>query len=71
MVDEGWLSADEVVAQLNITLNNLRQIQFRKQLIWSKKQGRSVFYRAEDVEAYSTRKRAKLEVRQAKSGSSA
>ena len=67
MVDEGWLSADEVVAQLHITLNNLRQIQFRKQLVWSKKQGRSVFYRVEEVEAYAERKRAKLEVRQAKS----
>lgn len=71
MVDEGWLSADEVVHFLDITLNNLRQIQFRKQLVWSKKQGRSVFYRAEDVEAYAERKRAKLEIRQAKSTRSA
>jgi hypothetical protein len=71
MVEEGWLSADQVVDYLGITLNNLRQIQFRKQLVWTKKQGRSVFYRVEDVQSYVQRKRVKLEIRQAKSRTSA
>ena len=49
---EDLMSATEVCERLNITINNLRQIQHRKTLTWVQKSGRNVFYRKEDVENY-------------------
>ena len=49
MVDEGLISAQEVATRLNITMNNLRQLQHRKQLVWVQKVGRNVYYRESDV----------------------
>lgn len=49
---EDLMSAAEVCERLNITINNLRQIQHRKTLTWVQKSGRNVFYRKEDVENY-------------------
>ena len=49
---EDLMSASEVCERLNITINNLRQIQHRKTLTWVQKSGRNVFYRKEDVENY-------------------
>jgi len=71
MVDPGWLSAAEVAERLNITLNHLRQLQYRKQLVWKSKQGKSVFYLEDDVTAYGDARRVKHEIRQAKSARSA
>lgn len=51
MVDN-LMSAAEVCERLNITINNLRQIQHRKTLTWVQKSGRNVFYTREDVENY-------------------
>lgn len=51
MVDN-LMSAAEVCERLNITINNLRQIQHRKTLTWVQKSGRNVFYTKEDVENY-------------------
>ena len=51
MVDD-LLSATEVCERLNITINNLRQIQHRKTLTWVQKSGRNVFYTKDDVENY-------------------
>lgn len=51
MVDD-LMSAAEVCERLNITINNLRQIQHRKTLTWVQKSGRNVFYTREDVENY-------------------
>lgn len=59
MVDSDLLTSDEVIAKLGITLNNLRQLQFRKQLVWIKKEGRSVYYRALDVEAFRLKRETK------------
>ena len=59
MVDSDLLTSDEVIAKLGITLNNLRQLQFRKQLVWVKKEGRSVYYRALDVEAFRLKRETK------------
>ncbi len=67
MVDPNWLSANQTAERLNITLNHLRQLQFRKQLVWKSKQGKSVFYLDDDVTAYADAKRVKNEVRQRKS----
>jgi len=59
MVDEVWTS-NQVVEYLGITINNLRQIQHRKTLVWVKKEGKSVFYRAEDVIAYKQKREARV-----------
>jgi hypothetical protein len=59
VVDSDLLTSDEVIAKLGITLNNLRQLQFRKQLAWVKKEGRSVYYRALDVEAFRLKRETK------------
>ena len=67
MVDPIWLSADQVAKRLQITLNHLRQLQFRKQLVWKSKAGKAVYYLEDDVIAYDDAKRVKNEVRQAKS----
>jgi hypothetical protein len=56
MVSEGLLSAQEVAIRLNITMNNLRQLQHRKQLVWVEKAGRNVYYREQDVVAIAERR---------------
>jgi len=67
MVDPIRLSADQTAERLNITLNHLRQLQFRKQLVWKTKQGKAVFYVEDDVIAYAEIRKAKHETRQRKS----
>ena len=59
MVDSDLLTSDEVIEKLGITLNNLRQLQFRKQLSWVSKKGRSVYYRALDVETFRLKRETK------------
>lgn len=56
MVDEGLISAQEVAIRLNITMNNLRQLQHRKQLVWVQKVGRLVYYREQDVAALAEKR---------------
>ncbi len=56
MVNEGLLSAQEVAIRLNITMNNLRQLQHRKQLVWVQKVGRNVYYLEQDVVALAERR---------------
>ena len=56
MVDETLMSAQEVAAYLGITMNNLRQIQYRKTLAWVKKSGRNVYYREAEVHAYQDKR---------------
>jgi hypothetical protein len=51
-VVDDLLSATEVCEKLNITINNLRQIQHRKSLVWVQKSGRNVYYTKTDVENY-------------------
>lgn len=67
MVEPVWLSADQVAERLNITLNHLRQLQFRKQLVWKSKVGKAVHYLEDDVIAYADARKAKHETRQRKS----
>ena len=67
MVDPVLLSADQTAKHLNITLNHLRQLQFRKQLVWKTKKGKSVFYLEHEVLAFETARKVKHEVRQGKS----
>lgn len=51
MVEELWTS-QQVVEHLGITMNNLRQLQYRKTIAWVKKEGKSVFYLADEIKAY-------------------
>ena len=55
MVEELWTS-QQVVEHLGITINNLRQLQYRKTIAWVKKEGKAVFYLADDVKAYKEKR---------------
>ena len=58
MVEELWTSK-QVIEHLGITINNLRQLQFRKTIAWAKKEGKSVLYRAEEIRAYKEKRKHK------------
>jgi len=58
VVDELWTSK-QVVEYLGITINNLRQLQFRKTIVWVKREGKAVFYLADDVRAYKEKREAR------------
>jgi hypothetical protein len=62
MVEELWTSK-QVIEHLEIEINNLRQLQFRKTLAWVKKEGKSVFYLADDVRAYKLKREARKTVK--------
>jgi len=62
MVEELWTSK-QVIEHLGIEINNLRQLQFRKTLAWVKKEGKSVFYLADDVKAYKLKREARKTVK--------
>jgi hypothetical protein len=51
MSEELWSSL-QVIAHLEVNLNNLRQMQHRGAIKWVKKVGKEVFYLADDVRAY-------------------
>jgi len=55
VVDELW-TTQQVIEHLEITMNNLRQLQFRKTIAWVKKEGKAVFYRADEVRAYKEKR---------------
>jgi hypothetical protein len=59
LVDEGLLSAEDTAQYLKITINNLRQIQYRKTLKWVKREQRKVYYTASDVYAYAEKRNAR------------
>ena len=50
------ITANETAEKLGITINNLRQIQFRGNLKWSKRVGRKVYYLVSEVEAYAQKR---------------
>lgn len=51
------LTSKEVCEQLGITLNNLYQLNYRKQLVWVKKEGKNAFYNADDVAALKAKRK--------------
>jgi hypothetical protein len=64
MVDETtelW-TTQQAVEHLEVTINNLRQLQFRKALNWVKKEGKSVFYDANDVRALKIKRESRKAV---------
>ena len=50
------MTAVETAQYLNITINNLRQIQHRGNLKWVRREGRKVFYNQEDVFTYGAKR---------------
>jgi phage antirepressor YoqD-like protein len=60
MVTDGLISAAETAEILGITMNNLRQIQHRKTITWVEKSGRNVYYKRDDVEAYKSKRDARV-----------
>ena len=62
MVEELWTS-QQVIEHLEITMNNLRQLQFRKTIAWVKREGKAVFYLADDVRAYKEKREARKQVK--------
>lgn len=59
LVNENLIPSTEVAQLLGISMNNLRQIQHRKQLCWAKKLGRKVYYKREEVEAFLQKRQDK------------
>jgi Helix-turn-helix domain len=57
VVDEGWLTAEQTAERLQITINNLRQIQYRKIIKWGKRVGRKVYYSEADVMTYAEKRK--------------
>jgi predicted site-specific integrase-resolvase len=55
MEQELW-GCEKVIEFLGVNLNNLRQIQHRGSIKWVKKIGKEVYYLAEDVAAYKTKR---------------
>jgi len=45
------MTSQEVQEHLGIKANHLYQLQYRKILVWVKREGKKVFYNREDVEA--------------------
>ena len=62
MVTDGLISAAETAQMLGITMNNLRQIQHRKTITWVEKSGRNVYYKRDDVEAYKSKRDARVTI---------
>lgn len=60
MVDEDWIDSIAAAGILGITLNHLRQLQFRKKLNWGKRQGRTVLYRRAEVVALAEERSKKV-----------
>ena len=57
MVNELW-TCKQVVEHLGITMNNLRQLQYRKTIAWVKKESKEVYYLADDIRAYKIKREA-------------
>jgi len=47
-----WITSENTAKLIGITMNNLRQIQFRGNLKWEKREGRKVFYSWEKILVY-------------------
>jgi hypothetical protein len=62
VVEELWTS-QQVVEHLSITINNLRQLQYRKTIAWVKKEGKTVFYLADEIKAYKEKREARKTVK--------
>jgi hypothetical protein len=56
VVEEGLITAEETAKYLGVTINNLRQIQYRKTLKWVKRVGRKVYYTQSEVYAYAEKR---------------
>lgn len=50
------MDTTQVCAYLNISTNNLHQMQYRNQIKWVERKGRRVFYNREDIEAFKLKR---------------
>ena len=57
---ENHYSAREVVDLLNITFNNLHQLQHRGTLKWTERVGQKVYYPKDAVDAYHLKRLARI-----------
>ena len=55
MVEKLW-NCQKVIDYLEINMNNLRQLQYRKTIAWVKKEGKLVFYSSDDIQAYKQKR---------------
>ena len=53
------MTSKEVQEHLGIKANHLYQLQYRKILVWVKREGKKVFYNREDVEAVKAAREGK------------
>lgn len=53
------IDSKEVCEKLNITLNNLYQLKFRKQLMPVERKGKKAYYNLEDVEMFRIKRNGK------------
>jgi predicted site-specific integrase-resolvase len=53
------MNTKEVCEFLNVSINNLNQIQFRGHIKWVEKKGKNIFYDREHVEAYKAKRDAR------------
>jgi len=62
VVDELW-DCNQVAEYLGVNINNLRQLQYRRTISWVKKEGKAVFYRAEEIRTYQEKRKARKTVK--------
>jgi len=62
LVDELWNCA-QVVEHLGININNLRQLQYRKTIKWVKREGKTVFYLADEIKTYKEKRESRKTVK--------
>lgn len=66
-----WMSSEETMQALGVTMNNLRQIQHRGTLKWGMRLRQRVYYEAEAVERYAVKRRERTQKHDAPSPQSA
>lgn len=62
MVDELW-DCNQVAEHLGVNMNNLRQLQHRRTISWVKKEGKAVYYRADEIREYQKIRKARKTVK--------
>ena len=60
MVDQELWTSQQVADYLGVTINNLRQLQFRKTIVWAKKVGKAVFYVPDEIIAYKVKRDSRI-----------
>ena len=59
MVRDDLVSATEAAEILGVTMNNLRQLQHRKTIIWVERIERKVYYRKQEILDYKAKRQGR------------